>query len=210
MKTIATLGPSIRLVVFQFLMKSAQVPRIVPLKRDSDTPLLPPVPGVMVLPSTPKLYVLPLATRMACYPEYELVDAWQNPHEIKWDMSFVRFVFCHKEHIKRDELFPDFVAKRSELTEVFAALADKNLWATQGYLNSYFEKNGTDSGYKVLMLGLAGRVPNVMVFSGGRDENNRGVGSKVPLCTLSQYLTLKTSDDVVLAEPSKTISAPFV
>lgn len=205
MRTIATLGPSVRLVVFQFLMKSAQVPRIVPLKRDSDAPtLLPPVPGVMVLPSTPKLYLSLLASYVLARSDYELVDVWQNPHATKWDMSFVRFVFCHNEHVRRDELFPDFVAKKDRLEEVLINLVHQNLWATQGYLNPYFEKDGTDSGHKVLMLGSAGRVPNDMVFSGGRDENNRGVGPKVPLSTLSSRLDMMMlSDEVVLMDPTE-------
>ncbi len=211
MRTIATLGPSVRLVVFQFLMKSAQVPAGIPLKGESATPPMPAVKGVEVLNSTPKLCIFPFVIRVACHTDYELVDVWQKPHETNWNMSFVRFVFCRNEHIKRDELFPDFVAKRSTLTEVFAALTDKNLWATHAYLNPYFEKNDTDSGHQVLMLGCAGRVPNDRVFSGGRDEYNRGIGPKVPLSTLCSKLTLMTENDVVLValEPiPETVSSP--
>lgn len=199
MKTIATLDLSVRLVVFQFLMKSAQVPRIVSLKRDSDTPPLPPVPGVEVLKSTPKLNIFPLVIKVAAGGRnYELVDVWQNPHETKWDMSFVRFVFCNKEHVKQDKLHSDFKIKRSEFTEVFCALTDKNLWATQGHLNPYFE-NGKPTDQKVLMLGCAGRIPNSEVFSGGRDENNRGIGPKVLLSRMSSSLDLKlTTNEVVL------------
>lgn len=199
MRTIATLNSSVRLVVFQFLMKSAQVPRIIPLKRDSEAPPLPPVPGVKVLESTPKLDIFPLAAKIDGGGNYELVDTWQNPHETKWDMSFVRFVFCAKEHVKQDGLNHEFVAKRDGLGETFADLVSQNLWATQGHLNPYFE-NGRPSGQAVLLLGCAGRIQNTEVYSGGRDENHRGIGPKVLLSTLSRKLSLKDGE-VVLKDP---------
>lgn len=211
MTGIAVLDSGVRLVVFQFLMKSAQVPVVVPPKRASNAPPLPPVSGVEVLTSTSKLYLSPLASYVLAGNDYELVDVWQNQHSTKWDMSFVRFVFCHNEHVRRDELFPDFVAKKDGLEEVLINLVHQNLWATQAYMNPYFEKDGTDTGHKVLMLGSAGRVPNDMVFSGGRDENNRGIGPKVLLSTLSSRLTLTTTNDVVLMPPTlipKPVSAP--
>lgn len=207
MRTIATLNSSVRLVVFQFLMKSAQVPRIIPLKRDSEAPPLPPVPGVKVLESTPKLDIFPLAAKIDGGGNYELVDTWQNPHETKWDMSFVRFVFCAKEHVKQDGLNHEFVAKRDGLGETFADLVSQNLWATQGHLNPYFDKGELCVVDKVMMFGCAGRVPNTEVFSGGRDENNRGIGPKVLLSTLSRKLSLKAGE-VVLVAPEPILAPP--
>ena len=85
MKTIATLGPSVRLVVFQFLMKSTIVPSIIPPKRTSNTPPLPPVSGIQVLESTPKVDLFDLASKLDFRGEYELVDVWKKPqHEGDW------------------------------------------------------------------------------------------------------------------------------
>ena len=200
MITITTLGPSVRLVVFQFLMRNDLVPAEIPHKRASDAPPLSYVSGKEVLRSTPKTSLSPLLSQPSFNENYKLVDAWEKPHESKWNMSFVRFVFCHKEHVKDKELFPDFVAKRDNMESVLTDLVNKNLWATQGHLNRYFE-NSKPSGQQVLMLGCAGRVPNDWVFSGGRDEINRGIGPKVLLSALSHGLILTTSNEVVLAAP---------
>ncbi len=206
MRVITTLDPSVRLVVFQFLMKSAQVPAIIPPKRVSNAPPAPRVSGVQVLESTPSLNIAPLTDHLVIFGNYQLVDVWQDPHETKWGTSFVRFVFCPKEHVKSDELFPKFVAQKYGLEKVFSNMVTANLWATQGHLNPYFE-DGKTTGHQVLMLGCAGRVPNTLVFSGGRDENNRGIGPKVHLSTLSSKLNLSNNGDVVLVVP-EPISAP--
>lgn len=211
MKTIATLGPSVRLVVFQFLMKSAQVPAIVPPKRVSSAPPLSPVHGVKVLESTPQVDLFPLAIKLASIGTYELVDVWKKPHETNWKMSFVRFVFCHKEHVKPDELFPDFIAKKDALEKMLIDLAHDNLWATQGYLNPYFEKDGKPSGHQVLMFGCRRPDSEHGCFQGGRDENNRGVGQKVQLSIISPRIDLLDGDEVYLKAPTvvrQTASAP--
>ena len=207
MRTITTIGPGVRLVVFQFLMKSAQVPAAVPMKRASNAPsVTPSVSGVEVLKSTPGLNIFPLASKLACDKKYELVDVWQHPHEEKWGMSFVRFVFCRKEHL--NQLSPDFVTKRDQLENDFDHLVATNLWATQGHLNHYFDKGELCVLDRVLMLDCAGRVPNTEVFQSGRDENGRGVGPKVLLSTLSPNLNLTNSNEVVLVAPEPmTVSA---
>lgn len=212
MRTIAVLDSSVRLVVFQFLMKSALVPAIIPSKRISKAPPLPTVSGVEVLKSTPRVGLATLAGNIAFGENYEIVDVWKKPHETNWNTSFVRFVFCHKEHVRRDELFPSFVAQKKELERIFVEMVSNNLWATQCHLNPYFEKDGDPSGL-VLMFGCAGRVPNTEVFQGGRDENNRGVGPKVLLSVLSPYLVLTIANWVVLADPDpipETVPAPAV
>ncbi len=203
MRTIATLGPSVRLVVFQFLMKSAQVPAIIPPKRASEAPPLPLVSGKEVLESTPKLNIFPLADGVCSGENYELVDAWAKPHETNWNMSFVRFVFCRKEHIK--PLSPDFLTKRGQLEDVFDNLVATNLWATQAHLNLYFDSDAKPTSQKVLMLGCAGRTPNTEVFAGGRDENNRGIGPKVLMSTISSRLELENGE-VFLETPSSVTS----
>ena len=207
MTRIATLGSSVRLIVFQFLMKSAQVPTIIPLKRTSDAPLTPTHGyGVEVFKSTSRLDIFPLTLGVARGIKYELVDVWSKPSEKNWNMSVVRFVFCHREHVDRDSLFPEFVAKKGEFEEVLIDLVSKNLWATQGHVNPYFE-NGTDTGDQVLMLGCAGRLPNDLVFSGGRDENNRGIGPKIKISSLSPSLHLNLSNEVVVF-PASPASPP--
>ncbi|OGN11619.1 MAG: hypothetical protein A3I26_02710 [Candidatus Yanofskybacteria bacterium RIFCSPLOWO2_02_FULL_43_10] len=204
MKTIATLGLSVRLVVFQFLMRNNLVPTEIPHKRASDEPPLPPVPGVEVLESTPKVDLAALANKVAFTfsGDYELVDVWQKPHERNWGMSFVRFVFCRNEYVKKDELFPDFVAQKKGLERIFVEMTSNNLWATQGHLNPYLEKDGAATGHRVLMLGCAGRIPNDWVFSGGRDENNRGIGPKVLLSTRASKLNLTDDAGIVLSAPA--------
>ena len=117
-------------------------------------------------------------------------------------MLFVRFVFCHRKHLKPNELFPEFVAKKAELENIFTDMTSKNLWATMGHLNPYFEDNRPRSQH-VLMFGCAGRIPNTEVFQGGRDENNRGIGPKVLLSTLSHQLNL-TGNEVILMAPELT------
>lgn len=196
MKTIATLGSSVRLVVFQFLMKNNLISPVIPPKRTSSAPPMPRVSGVEILSSTPRLDLSLLSDHLIIFGTYQLVDVWQSPHETKWDKSFVRFVFCWKEYVKQDELFPGFVAQKYELEKVFTDLVNSNLWTTQGHLNLYFE-DGKSTGHLVLMLGCVGRVPNDWVFSGGRDELNRGIGPKVLLSTLSHRLNLN-HDAVVL------------
>ena len=208
MRAIATLGPTVRLVVFQFLMKSAQVPAVIPPKRASETPPLPPISGKEVLRSTPKVDVLPLATNFSCREGYELVDVWCKPHEVNWNMSFVRFVFCRKEHVEHNELHPDFIGKVAKFETVFSQLSNTNLWATQGHLNPYFNRDGSPTSDKVLMFGCAGRTPNTEVFSGGRDKLNRGMGQKVLLSAISPHLTIMDGNTVVLSEP-ESIEALF-
>jgi hypothetical protein len=197
---IAVLDSGVRLVVFQFLMKTEQVPAIIPQKRASTAPPLTPVSGVEVLRSTPKVNLLPLIIEVVAHGNYELVDSWQDPHKTNWKMSSVWFVYCHREHLKRDELYPDFVAQKENLERVFSDFVRDNLWATQAHLNPYFE-NGMTGSQKVLMLGCAGRVPDTEVFSGGRDVNNRGIGPKVLLSSLSHRITLDNGE-VILEAPS--------
>ncbi len=205
MKIIATLSPSVRLVVFQFLMKSNLVPGVVQPKRAFATRPLPPVSGVKVLESTPRLNIFPLAMKIDASDNYELVDVWKKPHETNWNMSFVRFVFCHKKHVNRKKLYPYFVAKRVGLEVALVDLVRNNLWATQGHLNPYFETDGSQSNDKVLMLGCAGRVPNTEVFRDGRDENGRGIGPKVLLSTLSSNLNLIGNEVILVAPKPKQI-----
>jgi len=220
MKTLATLGPSVRLIVLQFLMPLELTPEIVPPKRTADAEQtghsIPQVKGIPVLPSTPKVYLLNLLDGicpMNGQGPYELVDSWSVPTLQHFGKCAVRYVFCHKEHVKIDELFPDFVAKRDELIDSLSNLVDDNLWAVQGHLNPYFEKNSRPSNHKVLMLGCAGRQPavdsegrEIRVYRDGRDQFNQGLGPKVPMSEVAYHLKV-VNGDVVLVAPSERVLA---
>lgn len=201
---IATVGPNLRLVVFQFLLSRNNVPATVPLKRPSETPPLSPISGVVVLPSTPKLNLVGLLEQ----DQYELVDAWFEYTERPDDKRKVRFVLCHKDYVRHGELHPEFVAKRQKLMDSLTGLLVANLWAVQGYLNPYLHTDGRPTGHKVLMLNCAGRVPtvnsdgtSVKVWSGGRDEMKQGVGELIPLRDNSQKISIDEAD-IVLENPS--------
>src|SRR3989338_3683252 len=154
---VATLDASVRLVAIQFMMPTKRVPAVIQSKRASAIPPMEPVSGVEVLESTKDVDISPLVFRVNDNGSYELVDAWKKPHDTNWRMSVVRFVYCRKEFVRHDELFPDFVAKRDKLVAELTSLVSDNLWTVQGHLNTYCEPDGSRSGQDVLMLGCVGR-----------------------------------------------------
>ena len=203
MNTVATLDSSVRLVVLQLLMKKELVPEIIPPKRVSNKLPLSPVSGVEILKSTSGVNIFNLANEIGLSKDYELVDVWKIPQETNWKMSFVRFVYCRKEYVDHGGLHPDFITKSGEFAKALIRFVSDNLWAVQGHLNPYLEKDGSRSGHRVLMFGCAGRRPDVEVFRDGRDENNRGVGPKVLLSTLASELRVD-DDRVVFVKPDLT------
>lgn len=206
MQTIATLGPSVRLVILKFLMKNELVPAVVPAKRTPTTPPLPPVKGKEVLASTPGVDICSLVNMVTFSDNYELVDVWKKPHDRR--MSFVQFMYCRKEYVERDGLFPEFAAKRDELMATLVSLATDNLWATQGHLNPHFNKDGSATGHQVLMFGCAGRKPDTEVYQGGRDPlTKQGIGPKVLLSTLAPRLDLQGAEVVLLPPEPVCITA---
>jgi len=211
-RMVATLGPSVRLVVLQFLVPEHLVPAVVPPKGLDKSPsaTLLPSSGVEVLKSHSGVYLLHLFDGICPgdgQGSYELVDAWFTPAPRHFGKSAIRYVLCHKEHVKPDELFPGFVAKRDELIDSLVNLADDNLWAVQGHLNPYFDKDGRPSNHKVLMLGCAGRMPTIdsagntiKVYRDGRDVDNRGLGPKVPMRDKAPQLNV-AGNEIVLTTP---------
>ena len=212
---IATIGPNLRMVVFQFLLREQDVPPAVQLKRPSDTTPLTPIPGKEVLPSTPRLNLLNLLLNLLDTLRldternpYELVDAWFEYTERADDKRKVRFVLCHKDHVRHDELHPEFVTRQDQLLASLADLLYSNVWAVQGYLNPYMQADGHPTGHKVLMFNCAGRVPTTdpdgtqkMMWSGGRDEMKRGVGELVAVRDLSKKINLD-GENIVLENAS--------
>ncbi len=222
MKTVATIGPLVRLIVLQFLVPKELVPAVVPSKGPdkSPSPIMPSLSGVEVLKSTSGVYLLDLFDGI-CPGDgqgpYELVDSWFVPTERHWGKSIVRYVLCHKNHVKSDELHPGFIAKCDELFESLLNLADDNLWTVQGHLNPYFENNGKGvsqpTDHQVLMLGCAGRQQTtdsagniITVFRDGRDENNQGLGPKVPM--RDKAFQLKVVDNKILLTAPEPVEEP--
>ena len=213
MTRLAMLGSNVRLVAIQFLMKPEYVPGVVSKKQPTYKPEnLMPISGKEVLSSTKDVYLLNLFDGICPGDDsgsYELVDAWFGGRLIgkNW-MAAVRYVFCHRDHVQRDELFPEFVKKRDELIDSLLRLADQNLWAVQGHLNPYFDtKTWRSTGHQVLMLGCAGRFfieddlgMKVRVWSGGRDKLGQGVGEKVPITATRPWLKVREGE-VVLEYP---------
>lgn len=204
---VAAIGPRARLVVIQFLVKSNRVPPVVPFCRNhGNSPNLPNVPGKEVLPSTRDVYLLNLLDGIIPITgsgSYELVDAWFKV--VPLGKAKVRYVFCHKDHVRTGKLHPEFIAKRDELIDSLVNLASDNLWTIQGHLNPYFD-NGQPSGDEVLMFGCAGRSDIldplgmvVRVWSGGKDHLGQGIGARVPITEVRPKL--KVVEGEVVLQP---------
>lgn len=135
MRTIATLGPSVRLVVFQFHVKNASVPEGIPKYSDFHKATAAQFEGTGVRVMEPTVDVL---SDFVVDSGYCLIDAWHATEEENWTRSVVRFVFCHKEHLNPDGLRSEFLAKRDGLLESFNGLTGKNLWKTMAHINPFF------------------------------------------------------------------------
>lgn len=135
MRTIATLGPSVRLIVFQFHVKNASVPEDIPKYSDFHKPIAIQFDGTGVQVMEPTTGVL---SDFISNSDYHLIDAWHATEEENWTRSAVRFVFCHKEHLNPAGLRPEFVAQQVGLLESFNGLAGKNLWKTMAHINPFF------------------------------------------------------------------------
>lgn len=134
MRTIATLGPSVRLVVFQFHVKNGSVPEGIPKYSDFHKAMSSHFEGTGVRVMEPTLDVL---SDFVTDSGYHLIDAWYNTEEEDWNRSVVRFVFCRKEYVNR-RLRPEFVAQQDGLLGSFKNLAGKNLWKTMVHINPFF------------------------------------------------------------------------
>jgi len=206
-KRIATIGPDLRLVVINFLVKTGLVPAVIPVRTTDRAARDFPVSGELVLPSTKDIDVYPLLEEITSEDSsYVLVDAWtqdrpdlqtkhrQNP------LSDVRFVFCHLDHLVPEGLNPEFLARRDEIIDSLKAFI-YSLWRTMAYRNPYYLLSGSDqiSNESVLMVDCNGRNPLKnsdgtcrTVYENGRDQaTNRGLGQKVPMINLAKKLQVK-------------------
>ena len=206
MTKVEAISSRMRLVVIQFLVNSDHVPIVVRLRRRSGVALnFPEVPGKEVLPSTKDVYLLNfLDGIMAITGEggpYELVDSWfemvtddRLKSKKQASRSKVRYVFCHKDHVRTKDLYPDFVAERDDLVDSLVNLAKDNLWMVQGHINPYFDK-GKPTTDEVMMFDCTGRSHilnplgvTVRVWSGGKDRLGQGIGEEVPIIEASLRL----------------------
>lgn len=205
MTRVATISSLVRLVVIQFFVKADQVPAVVPLHRSfGNPPNLPDVSGREVLPSTKDVYLLDLLDSILPITgggPYELVDSWFKI--VPFGKAKVRYVLCHKDHVRTNELHPEFVAKRDELIDSLVNFTNDNLWMVQGHLNPYFDK-GRPSGEEVLMLGCAGRFNildplgvTIKVWSGGKDRLGQGIGVEAPITEVRPKLKVVEGEIVL-------------
>ena len=203
MTTIATLEPSVRLVVFKFLMKSRLVPDFIPrmsvnsINRSGSAS---PIEGKKILPSTPDVWLgglLDLLNRS----EYVFVGA--RADERADGRSDVRFTLCHRWHLNDTPSHPKFIEKFDELIGSLVELIVYNIWTTMCHINPYMDMEGIISKGRVIMLDCAGRKPlinsdgdKVMVYAGGREKlltpgiRGRGIGPKIPLLNKANRLNL--------------------
>jgi len=174
-KTIATLGPSVRLVVFQFHVKNASVPEGIPKYSDFHRPTASQFEGsgVRIMEPTPDVL-----SEFIADSDYQLIDSWYATEEEAWNRSTVRFVFCHKEHLNPAGLRPEFVAQRDDLMKSFNNLAGKNLWKTMVHINPFF---------------VAGKATDETVFM--LDCNSRKETTKLVRVETGEYKLVPVIDD---------------
>ena len=214
MARVAMVSPSMRLVVFQFLVNSDHVPAVVRLRRRSGVELnLPDVPGKEVLTSTKDVYLLNFLDGIIPITgegPYELVDSWfemvvDNGPKRKGQAgrSKVRYVFCHKDHVRTKDLHPEFVAERDGLVDSLINLANDNLWTIQGHINPYFDK-GKPTTDEVMMFDCNGRSHildplgvTIKVWSGGKDRLGQGIGERTPIIEVRPKLMVVEGEIVL-------------
>lgn len=221
MKTIATLGPSVRLIVLQFHVKNASIPEGIPKYSDfhKSTSSQFEGTGVRIMEPTPDVM-----SNFISDSDYHLIDAWYATEE-DWNRSVIRFVFCYKKYLNPAGLRPEFVARQDGLLNSFNCLTGKNLWKTMVHINPFFVA-GKATNESVLVLDCNSRKSivklvqtnkdkpeeapiweevSVTVFQGGREKLGRGIfnpgiGPKVLLTDKANQLKL-IGNEIVLVAP---------
>ena len=213
--TVATLGPSVRLVVLKFLMRSELVPACIPRLPINRSGIASIFQGRQVLPSTPDVWLAGLRTGLLYTKgNYVLRGArvagertstkFKKGKQVEVKMSDVRFTFCRRKSVNDTPPHENFVDRFNQLVNAFVDLTKLNLWTTMGHLNPYLNKDGTTTGKgSVLMLDCAGRKEAVkpdgkpvMVYEGGREKPlmpgyiSQGIGAKIPLINRAKELKL--------------------
>lgn len=195
MITVATLGPSVRLVVFKFLMKSHLVPAFIPRLPINRSGFASTSPGKEVLASTPDVWLAGLQTSLMNNRSYIFVGA--RTDERGDGRSDVRFTFCHSWHLNNIPPHPTFTARYVKFVNFLMDVTERNLWSVQAYLNPYLLENGAVTEDSVLLLDCAGRKEvvddfgnKVMVYERRevRDGFSKGIGAKIPLLNKANHL----------------------
>lgn len=205
MTTVATLEPSVRLVVLKFLMKSHLVPDYIPripINRSGD----PISPGKKVLVSTPNIRISDLRTGLM-NGMYVFVGARANARSDNRSRaesrSDVRFTFCHNMHLNNVPPHPTFTARYDKFVNFLIDVTERNIWSVQAYLNPYLLENDAVTEDSVLLLDCADRKEvvnddgsNVMVYERReiRDGFSKGIGPKIPLINKASQLNLVDKD----------------
>lgn len=226
---VATLGPSVRLVVFKFLIRSGLVPDFIPRIPTNSSGFTPATRGKDVLPSTSNVWLAGLRTGLLnSRGSYQLVGArvvgervstktkvikGVPTKKVEVKMSDVRFTFCHRKHVN-DKTHPDFAERFNAIVNTFVDWTKFNIWTTTAHLNPYYDLDSGSvvNGVKVLMFSCASRTTAVnpdggpvMVYEGGREKPafpgqfTQGIGLKVPLLNVASEI--KISGNKVLLVP---------
>lgn len=196
MKTVATLGPSVRLIVFQFHVKNASVPEGIPKYSDFHKVTASQFEGTGVQVMEPTVDVL---LDFISDSNYHLIDTWYATEEENWTRSVARFVFCHKKHLNPVGLRPEFVAQQDSLLNSFNCLAGKNLWKTMLHINPFFVA-GKATNESVLVLDCNSRKSTVKLVSVETGEFN-----------LVPTLIEDEDEPVLVSTPvTKTVEEPVI
>lgn len=208
--TVAVIGPAVRLVVFDLLVRSDLVPRTIPRVIRPPVVTVPDAirearKGRMVFPSTPDINMANLAAGLYLQRrrnDYSLVGG-KVVDERGDGKSQLVFTFCHRQYLSDDPPHPNFVERRGDIEEFFRDATTNNLWTAMGFLNPYLMADGVHTGQSVLMLKCTGRKalfePDgtpVMVYEGGREKATspgqftRGIGAKVSLTERAEKMNL--------------------
>lgn len=206
-KTVATLGPSVRLIVFKFLIKSNYVPDYIPRLPINRSGVMPAVRGQEVLPSTPTVYLGGVVREFFSSSgsgNYKFVGARVADEERDDGRNDVRFTFCHRQHLNSSPSHPNFKKMLTKLREALRRMTEDNVWSVQTYLNPYLLENGKACRGKVLMLNCNSRRQVVnpdgseMMIWATHDELGRGIGPKMSLLSTAGEITLDVDEKSVV------------
>jgi len=199
---ITDISKNLRLIVINIIADEDQIPRdIIPDYNPSDRERFDnSKAGRKVLGSTPNLYLRPLldCIRPSDGPRlYDLVSCWKAPRlndSLKKRLD-VRFVFCHKDHVRTDKLFPNFVANQERFLEALSSLIGNYLWRTEAHINPYRLPGGELSGDEVAMIDCVNyrsvydRTGGMATtYAGGKDEFGQGLGRLVPIIDVAKRI----------------------
>jgi len=228
---IATLGLSLRLIVFKFLIKSDLVPPVIPRVPISQNTPTEETRGRQVLVSTPDIWIPRLVLSLFDKRSYKFVGArvagervserMKHGSLVEVIMSDVRFTFCHRQYLNDKPPHENFTrAIKDRCRQTLTNMAINNLWSVEGYLNPHLQEDGSVGIGDVLMLDCNGRKQAIQdgkpvkVYAGSLEKNTSwnqagcGIGPKISLIDKASRLDL-VNREVVLVNPAAAISVDF-